>query len=326
MSPGLLIFSMFVVTTIWAVGPRYNLSKHERQRKVFMSPHNPPRIQGQTILVTGSSRGIGFYTAKGLAEMGAHVIIVSHNQDHCEEAVENIRQSVGEGSARYFEADLSRQADIHQLAEQVQSEYKRLDVLVNNVGIWNAGYQETDDGIELTFALNHLSYFLLSGLLLELLQGSSHARIVNVASDAHQGVDQIHFEDISFENKFRPFPAYAQSKLANIMFTYQLAERLEGTGITANVLHPGAVASKLYRDFGILEPLILLWIRLTGKTAQEGAETPIYLASSPEVAQVNGQYFADQEPKRSSEASYDRAAWKRLWTLSEELTGFTYPI
>ena len=284
------------------------------------------RMQGKTVLVTGSSRGIGFYTAKELAGMGAQVIVTSHNEEHCQNAVDKIRASVGEEAARYVVADLSVQEEVRELAERVKADYKRLDVLVNNVGTWSSSYEESADGIERTFALNHLSYFLLTGFLLDRLRSSASARIVNVASDAHYGVDGIHFEDIGFEKNFRPFKVYAQSKLANIMFTYELANRLEGTGVTANVLHPGSVASKLYRDFGILEPLILFWIRLTGKTSEEGAETPIYLASSPEVDNVIGKYFADKQQKRSSEASYDREAWKRLWQLSEKMTGLTYPI
>jgi len=283
-------------------------------------------MQGKTVLVTGSSRGIGLYTAKGLAEMGAHVIVTSHNEDHCQNAVERIRASAGKEAAGYYVVDLSLQEEIRGLAERVKRDYDRLDVLVNNVGAWDASYEESADGIERTFALNHLSYFLLTGLLLDLLQASEPSRIVNVASDAHHGVNRIHFEDIGLEENYRPFKAYAQSKLANIMFTYELAKRLEGTGLTANALHPGTVASKLYRDFGLLEPLILLWIRLTGKTSKEGAQTPIYLASSPEVADVNGEYFADKVKKSSSDASYDREAWQRLWQLSEEMTGFSLPI
>ena len=290
-----------------------------------MSIVHQNHMQGKTILVTGSSRGIGFYTAKGLAEMGAHEIITSHNETHCQNAVEEIRSSAGEEAARYYAADLSIQDEVRGLAEKIQHDYQQLDVLVNNVGTWSSIYQESADGIERTFALNHLSYFLLTGLLLETLRNSTKARIVNVASDAHHGVNRIHYEDIGFKEGYRPFRVYAQSKLANIMFTYELASRLEGSGVTANVLHPGSVASKLYRDFGFLEPLILLWIRLAGKTPQEGAETPIYLASSSEVTDVNGKYFADKKQKRSSEASYDQEAWERLWQLSEEMTSFTYP-
>lgn len=291
-----------------------------------MNDKNTQNMKGKTVLVTGASRGIGFYTAKGLADMGAHAIIISHNEEHCREAVEEIHQSAGPESAKYYVADLSIQSQVRAAAEKVLRDYDHLDVLVNNVGAWNATYQETPDDIEKTFALNHLSYFLLTGLLIEQLKTSVSARIVNVASDAHREIDRIHFEDIGLEENYRPFKAYAQSKLANIMFTYELAERLKGSGITTNVLHPGAVASKLYRQFGLLEPLILFWIRLTGKTAKEGAQTPIYLASSPQVADVSGKYFdEEQNQTHSSKASYDQEAWKKLWVLSEKLTDFTYP-
>ena len=283
-------------------------------------------MKGKNCLITGSSRGIGFYTAKGLAEMGAHSIIVSHDEEHCRNAVEEIRTSAGEDAARYYVADLSIQDEVRELAERVKADYDHLDVLVNNTATWNAAYQETPDGIEETFALNHLSYFLLTGLLIDLLKQNAPARIVNVASDAHEVVDRIHFEDIGFtEGTYRPYKAYGQSKLANLMFTYKLADRLEGSDITVNALHPGSVASKLYRKFGILEPLILLWIRLTGKTSKEGAETPIYLASSPEVASVSGKYFIDKEQERSSEFSYNREAQDRLWQLSEKMTDFSFP-
>lgn len=284
-------------------------------------------MKGKTCLITGSSQGIGFYTAKGLAEMGAHTIVVSHNEQHCQNAVEKIRESAGKDAARYYVADLSIKDEIYKLAEMVRRDYDRLDVLINNVGTWNASYKETTDGIEETFALNHLSYFLLTGLLIDLLIQSAPARIVNVSSDAHRGIDGIHFDDIGFKENYRPFRTYAQSKLANIMFTYELAKRLEDTNVTANVLHPGSVASKLYRNFGILEPLILFWIKLTGKTSKEGAETPIYLASSPEVKEVSGKYFdEEQNQTRSSEASYDEDAWKRLWQISEEMTDFSYMV
>lgn len=283
-------------------------------------------VANKNILITGSSRGIGFYTALGLAEKGAHVIIVSNDEEHCKEAVHEINEACGKGSARYYVADLSSQSEIRDLAEKVKDDYDRLDVLINNVGAWFSGYQESEDGIEKTFALNHLSYFLLTGLLLGLIKKSAPARIINVASDAHKGIDRIHFEDIGFQKGYRPFQTYAQSKLANIMFTYELADRLEGTDIMVNALHPGSVASKLYRNFGILEPVINFWIKLTGKTSEEGAETSIYLASSDGVSDVTGKYFVDKEKQRSSEASYNKESWDRLWNLSEDMTGFEYSI
>lgn len=283
-------------------------------------------VADKNILVTGSSRGIGFYTALGLAEKGAHVIIVSHDEEHCKTAVRKITERFGENAARYYVVDLSSLGEIKEFAEKIKRDYDHLDVLINNAGAWFSTYKESDDGIEKTFALNHLNYFLLTGLLLDLINNGTPTRIINVSSDAHLGVKKIHFEDIGFKKGYRPFQTYAQSKLANIMFTYELANRLKGNGITVNALHPGAVASKLYRNFGILEPLINFWIKLTGKTSEEGAETSIYLASSEEVSNVTGKYFSDEEQKRSSEASYNQESWDRLWKLSQEMTGFEYPV
>ena len=283
-------------------------------------------IENKNILITGSSRGIGFYTALGLAEKGAHMIVVSHDEEHCTTAVRQITEKYGDNSARYYLADLSSLSEIREFAKKIKQDYDQIDVLINNVGAWFSKYRESDDGIEMTFALNHLSYFLLTGLLLDLMKKNGPARIINVASDAHKAINRIHFEDVGFKEGYRPFQTYAQSKLANVMFTYELADRLEGTKITANALHPGAVASKLYRNFGILEPVINFWIKITGKTSKEGAETSIYLASSDEVSDVSGKYFADEEQTRSSEASYKKESWDRLWKLSEEMTGFEYPI
>ncbi len=282
-------------------------------------------MQGKNVLITGSSRGIGYETALGLAKMGAHVIVVSHDRDRCEEAAAKIRSAAGEDSARYYVADLASQEAIRNLAEEIRAGYTRLDVLVNNVGGWFREYRESPDGIEMTFALNHLSYFMLTGLLLDLLKASAPARVVNVSSDAHRQVDRIHFENIGFKGEFTTMKAYAQSKLANILFTHELSRRLEGTGVTANALHPGFVNSHLYRNFGLLQPLVRLFAGVAGKNTEEGARTSIYLASSPALNLVSGKYFADEEPVRSSEASYDPYAAEKLWALSEELTGVVTP-
>ncbi|MDF1519589.1 MAG: SDR family oxidoreductase [Brevefilum sp.] len=283
-------------------------------------------LQDKNILITGSSQGIGFFTALGLAGKGAHVIIVSHDEEHSKQAVEEINNKCETGSARYYVADLSSQREIRELAEKVKQDYDQLDVLINNAGAWFSRHRESDDGIEKTFALNHLSYFLLTGLLIDLINKNTSTRIINVSSDAHRASYGIRFDDIGFQTGYRPFMTYAQSKLANIMFTYELANRLEGTNITVNVLHPGAVASNLYRNFGILEPLINLWIKISGKTSEEGAKTSIYLASSAEVSDITGKYFTDEKQKRSSNASYNEESWKQLWKLSEEMTGFEYPV
>jgi retinol dehydrogenase 12 len=277
-------------------------------------------------LVTGASRGIGYETAAGLARLGAHVIIVSQNRERAKDAQHRITAEFGEDAASIYVADLSVQAQVDQLAQDILRDYNQLDVLVNNVGGWFRKYQESADGIEMTFALNHLSYFTLTGRLLPLLEKSSPARIINVSSNAHRQPKGIQFENIQFQHKYRVFSAYAQSKLANVLFTYELARRLKGTDLTVNALHPGFVKTQLYRHFGLMTPLVNLLADLFGKNVVEGAQTSIYLARSPEVAGISGKYFSDCEPQDSSPTSYDLSQAKRLWELSEEMTGFTYSI
>jgi NAD(P)-dependent dehydrogenase (short-subunit alcohol dehydrogenase family) len=280
---------------------------------------------GKTCLITGSSRGIGLYTALGLARLGAHVIIVSHNRERSKRARDQVAEMAGADLVNYYVADLSSMAQVQELANKIKNDYAHLDILINNVAGWFRNFQTNSNGIEMTFALNHLSYFLLTGLLLDLLKDGTSSRIINVSSDAHKTMKGMQFSDIEFREKYNAFSAYAQSKLANLMFTYELSERLEGTDITVNALHPGFVNSELYRDFGVLTPIIKLIAQVFGKSSAEGAETPIYLASSPKVATVNGKYFEDKTQIQSSDASYDRESWKRLWELSEEMTDFSYP-
>ena len=281
---------------------------------------------GKTCLITGSSRGIGLHTALGLARMGANVIIVSHNTERSQQARDQVAKLAGKESVNYYVADLSSKMDIEDLAEKIHKDYDHLDVLINNVAGWFKNHQTSSDGIEMTFALNHLSYFLLTGLLLDLVKESSASRIINVSSDAHNTIKGIHFTDIEFTENYKAFSAYAQSKLANLMLTYELSQRLKGTDITVNALHPGFVNSELYRDFGIFTPLIKLFAQIFGKSPSEGAVTPIYLASSAEVADVNGKYFVEKMQKPSSDASYNQEAWKRLWEISEKMTNFTFPV
>jgi retinol dehydrogenase-12 len=276
-------------------------------------------MRGKNCLVTGSARGMGFYTARALALKGAHVILVGHNEEHGEEALKRIVEAAGDGTADFIPADLSAQEQIRRLARGVQDRYAHLDVLVNNAGAVFPRRQESVDGIEMTFALNHLSYFLLTTLLLDMLKDSAPARIVNVSSRAHQGTE-MNWGDLQFQEGYAPYQAYGQSKLANLLFTYELARRLKGSGITANALHPGFVNSHLYRRAGILRPLIKLGASLFGKNSEEGAETSIYLASSPEVEGVNGKYFVDCEPASSSPASHDEEAARRLWEISRDMT------
>lgn len=254
------------------------------------------------------------------------MIIASHNAERCQKAVDRLQADYGTDAAHYYVADLSVQGQIRQLAAEIQQDYNKLDVLVNNAGAWYSKPQQSADGIEMTFALNHLSYFLLTGLLLPLLKKSDSARIINVSSDAHRQAKGIQFEDIGFQQRYQPFAVYAHSKLANVLFTYQLARRLENTQITANALHPGFVKTELYRHFGIVTPLVRSLAGLLGKSAEQGAQTPIYLASSPEVAGISGKYFAECEPRESSPVSYQNYQAQQLWQVSEEMTGFRYSI
>ncbi len=217
-------------------------------------------------------------------------------------------------------ADLSSQAGVKGLADRVRERCDRLDVLLNNAGGMYLDRRESPDGIEMTLALNHLSYFLLTKQLLPLLKASAPARIINVASDAHTGVS-IDFDDIQGRRRYTGWKAYKQSKLANILFTYELARRLEGSGVTANTLHPGFVRTRFFQDFsGWIGFITKLGAALIAIGPEEGAKTSLYLASSPEVEGVTGQYFVKSRPARSSPQSHDRAAAERLWRVSEELT------
>lgn len=277
-------------------------------------------MKGKVCLVTGATSGIGEVTARELARLGAEVIIVGRSLEHCEATLSRIRNETGVTLGDPLIADLSSQAEIRRLAGQIRERCPRLDVLVNNAGAMFLKRRESVDGIEMTLALNHLSYFLLTKLLLPLITASAPARIVNVASDAHRG-GKIAFDDLQGRNRYSGWRAYQQSKLANIVFTYELARRLEGSRVTANTLHPGFVRTNFFQDWGG-------WIGLVTKagasllalTPEQGAQTSIYLASSPEVEGVTGQYFVKQKPAQSIPQSHDRSAAQRLWEISEEMT------
>lgn len=276
-------------------------------------------MAGKVCLITGGTGGIGFVAARELARLGAAVTIVGRDQARGEAAMDAIRAASGRQDIRYLRADLSDQSQIRQLAETVLADTPKLDVLVNNAGGLFGKRKLSADGLEMTFALNHLSYFLLSHLLLPALEAAKPARIVNVASAAHKGV-ALDFDDLQGEEHFNRWLAYKRSKLANVMFTYELARRIDGRGVTVNALHPGFVAT----DIGVRHsfvPGILWWIgKLRAISPEEGAKTSIYLASSPEVAGSTGLYFSRCRPKPSSDASYDRAASTRLWDVSANLT------
>jgi retinol dehydrogenase 12 len=272
-------------------------------------------MHGKICLITGASLGIGRETALGLARRGAQVVIMGRNADRIHAAVEQIGRDAGTERVAFLLADLSSQAEVRRVAREFKDKYSRLHVLVNNAGAIFTRRETTTEGFERTWALNHLSYFLLTQELLELLKASAPARIVNVASTMHTG-GVIDFDDLQGEKSYGGIRAYSQSKLANVLFTYALARRLEGTGITANCLHPGGVAT----GFGQNTPGALkLLLRLAKPfliTAEQGAATSIYLASSADVEGVSGIYFAKCKPAHSSAVSHDEVLQERLWELS----------
>jgi len=280
-------------------------------------------MAGKSVLVTGGTGGIGMATASALAALGARVGIAGRDQARAAAAAAGIRAATGNPAVDVFAADMSVQAEVRRLAAQVADSYPRLDVLVNNVGGFWAHRHVTADGLERTFALNHLASFLLTNLLLDRLTASAPARIVTVSSGAHAR-GRIDVDDLQSERNYSGQRAYSQSKLANVMFTYELARRLEGTGVTATVLHPGVVRTSFgAEDHAAHLGIMIRVARPLMKTPSQGALTPVYLASSPEVEGVTGQYFAHRKPKASSKASYDTAAAARLWQASAALTSLT---
>jgi len=283
-------------------------------------------MQGKTVMITGANAGIGKITALEIAKQGAQVVMVARSQARGVEAQADVIAASGNRDVHLLQADLSSQAEIRKLAAQFKRDFTRLDVLVNNAGAFFNRRQFSVDGFEMTFALNHLGYFLLTHLLLDALQASAPARIINVSSDAHRGA-KIDFDDLQAERGYAGFRVYGISKLANVLFTYELARRLEGTGVTANALHPGFVATNFGRNNGfVVDKLFGLLGRFFAKSPQEGAETSIYLAASPAVAGVTGQYFVDKKAVKSSPASYDADAARRLWEISEELVGLAVSV
>ncbi|HET9522434.1 MAG TPA: SDR family oxidoreductase [Candidatus Limnocylindrales bacterium] len=281
----------------------------------------PHAMHGKSVLITGGTSGIGKAAAIALGSMGARVGITGRDRDRAEQAAADIARESGNPAVDIFIADLSSLVEVRRLASEVLAAYPRLDVLLNNVGGFWAHRHETADGLEHTFALNHLAPFLLTSLLRERLVASAPARVVTVSSGA-QGMGEIDFDDLMGVRKYSGQRAYSQSKLANVMFAYELARRLEGTGVTSTVLHPGVTRT----SFGVedaapaIGPLISV-LRPFMRSPARGAETAVYLAGSPEVEGVTGRYFADRKARRSHQASYDTAIAARLWEVSAGLVG-----
>ena len=280
-------------------------------------------LKGKTCLVTGATSGIGRVTALALAAKGAELIVVGRNHQKAEDTIRRIRSETGNESVQYLLADFSDLQEVRELAAVVKNRYSRLDVLVNNAGAFFNTRRETPYGVEMTFLVNHLAPFLLTNLLLETIQGSAPARIVNVSSDAHK-YDTMNFDDLGFTRGYFGMKAYARSKLANVLFTYELARRLAGSGVTVNAVNPGHVATDIWRtNFPIIGPALKWVMGLFALTPEEGADTSIYLASSPAVEGVTGRYFARRECVQSSPLSHDVEVSLRLWELSASLTAIT---
>ena len=279
-------------------------------------------MRGKTVLVTGGTGGIGKATALGLATMGAHLAITGRDRWRTESAAREIR-AAGGGQVDVFVADLSSQSEVRRLAEEVLQRLPRIDVLVNNVGGYWHTRHVTVDGLEHTFAVNHLAPFLLTNLLLDRLTQSAPARVVTVASQA-QAMGRIDFEDLQGERSYSGARAYDQSKLANVLFTYELARRLRGTSVTANALHPGVVSTSFgAEDPGGIQRVLVPFMRPFMKTPAKGAATSIYLASAPDLERVTARYFANSRPKSSSKRSHEEATAARLWQVSADLVGLT---
>jgi retinol dehydrogenase 12 len=276
-------------------------------------------MQDKVCLVTGATLGIGRESALGLARMGAHIVIAGRDEARTRETAAAIAAQSGNAQVDFLVADLSSQAEVRRLAREFRDRYPRLDVLLHNAGAIFTKRETTVDGFERTWALNHLAEFLLTQLLLDRLEVSAPARIVNVASRAHMS-GTIDFDNLQGERKFSAIGAYSRSKLANILFTYALARRLAGKGVTANCLHPGVVGTGFGQNtpgflktaLGLAKPFLI--------TPEIGAATSIYLASSPDVADVSGKYFAKCAAVASSKLSGDVALQERLWEVSARQT------
>jgi NAD(P)-dependent dehydrogenase (short-subunit alcohol dehydrogenase family) len=289
-----------------------------------------PGMQGKTVVVTGGNSGIGFETAAALAQMGARVLVTARNADKGRAAVARIIERAeaagAEGSAQLAVFDLADLSSVRRGAEEILEQANRVDVLVNNAGLVLSERRETVDGLEATLATNHLGPFLLTNLMLERIRASAPSRIVNVASNAHRTARKgMPFDDLQSEKHYGGMRVYGESKLANILFTLELARRLEGSGVTANSLHPGTVRTGYGAD-GDTSGFLAFGIRTGGPfflTPAQGARTSVYLASSPEVDGVSGQYFVKSKPAQPKSWARDADAARRLWQVSEELVGLT---
>ncbi len=268
-------------------------------------------MKNKTVLITGSTDGIGKQTAFELAQMGAQVVIHGRNEQRCGKTAREIQSLLPQAKLAWLCADLASLKQVRQMATEFNDRFDRLDVLINNAGVFEAQRRLSADGFEMTFAVNHLAHFLLTGLLLDKIRQNAPARIINISSMAH--ASQMDFDNLQGERGYSGYQAYALSKLANILFTVELAERLQNSAVTVNCLHPGVISTKLLQaGWG-----------MGGASLVEGARTSVYLASSPEVTNVTGKYFVDKRAALPAVTAEDKQVRQRLWQISETLTGWT---
>ena len=278
-------------------------------------------MQGKVVVITGATSGIGQLAAERLAGMGARMVLVARDKARGEAALARLRRRAPGAAHSIHYADLSRLAEMKRVAAEIAAAEPRIDALINNAGALFSSRHVTEDRLELTFALNHMAYFLLTHGLRERLLASAPARVVNTASDAHKRAN-LDLDDLQSANGYSGFKAYGRSKLANILFTRDLARRLAGTGVTANCLHPGFVATRFGdQSGGFVSYAIRFWKKMFAISSEEGAETLVHLASAPEVANVSGAYFYKCRPATPTKEAQDDAAAQRLWIESAKLAG-----
>ena len=270
----------------------------------------------KTALITGATSGIGKLAALQLAKANLHLVLLARNADRGKQVVDEIKNQTGNQDIQLLVADLSSQQQIRAAAKNFTDTYSQLHILINNAGLAVKKRSLTEDGIEMTFAVNHLAYFLLTNLLLDTLKHSAPSRIINVSSEAHRNV-QFDFGNLQGEKQFGAFRAYSITKLCNLLFTYELARKLQGTGVTVNALHPGYLNTAIFREGG---GLLKFFVRMTAKNPEAGARALTKLALDPELENVSGQYFKGLRPANSTAASHDVSSAKELWELSERLT------
>lgn len=277
-------------------------------------------MNNKLCVITGANSGIGFETARELAKQGAFIVMVCRNEDKAEAARQKILSENQSSGIDIVLCDFSIQDEIRKVADQIKASYEKIDILINNHGFLAASFNETVDGLEETFAVNHIGYFLLTNLLLDHIKASGTARIINVASDAHKGGRFIP-GNVQLKKNYNNWVAYGNSKLFNILFTIELADRLKGTGVTANCLHPGVIRSNFGQSSTFLIRAFWKLAAPFMKSNEQGAQTTIYLATSDEVKEVNGAYFKNSKVTTPSDQALDKEAAEKLWEISEELCG-----